>query len=79
MARNFFVNRTNNVVVRVAKVDANFAIIETLTGNPGKHMMAVAEYDTKFVETFRPATEADLAPIEGEGFRLPANAPDSWR
>jgi hypothetical protein len=73
-------SRGNVQLIKVTAVDEAYARTFSLT-EPGRHYdMPVGEYDSRFIRTWRPATEEDMASLGSpdEGFRLPGNAPKSW-
>jgi hypothetical protein len=73
----FWVRKDSGALVRVKEVDNSFAYIEVLTPAPATFSMAVAQYDTAFVDDFRPATTADLRRLTPGKYRPPANATPS--
>lgn len=80
MSKNLFTNNSSGAIVRVSRVDASYATVETLLPKPAKYMMPIKEYDSVFIRTFRPATDKDLEALDDKkNFRLPENAPDSWK
>lgn len=78
-ARCFFTNDSGSLAF-VASIDEYFAHLQIVhrSGATSSYAMPIREYDSKFVKQWRPATIADLRPLEGSNFRLPANAPPEW-
>lgn len=77
--RNMFVNRTSNALCRVSRVDDSFATLSIITPSPSKYMMPIKEYDSKFAEQWRPATDADIEGMDDvPSFRAPKNTPPDW-
>lgn len=77
--RNLFVNRTTGALGRIDRIDASFATLSVLAPGASKYMMPIREYDTTFVNQWRPAQEADLEILNDvPSFRPPANAPAGW-
>lgn len=73
--QTWYVNRDSGGLIHITKVDDNYAYIETPTGS--RYSMPIADFDTVFVERFRPARPEDLQTQEAD-IRLPANAPADW-
>ena len=63
--------------MRVDEVDDYGAKITKLDGT-GRWTMPLADYNAKFGEAFRPATEVDLAAAIPPKFKPPDNVPDDW-
>ena len=80
VAKNWFTNRTNGIVMAVDSVDESFAkLVQVYPTGPTQnrmHNMPIAQYDTEFVRGFRPTTARDLGEESGppQSFRQPANA-----
>ena len=78
MLPSYFVAVDNPALIRVVEVDDTFAYLETLTPAPATYAMPLADYDSIFIQRFRPATVEDLRSMTGPNFRMPRNAPASW-
>lgn len=68
-----YVNRETKTICRVNRVDDAYAYIEVIYPNYSRWAMPIADYDSRFFESWRPATAEDMAGGAEAGFRPPRN------
>jgi len=79
MEGSIYVNNESKALVQIGPVDEEFAQQIVLTGpaRGGSYKIPIAEYDSVFVQRFRPAGPDDLIALSPE-VRPPANATPDW-
>lgn len=69
-----FINRESGALIEVTDVGDPWTRYRVLGSLGGSMSIRTAEYDSTFIDVWRPATPEDLSRLESESFRLPANA-----
>lgn len=80
MDGSIYVNREGGTLVKIGPVDDYYARQVVITGPAAgsTYSIPIAEYDSVFVERFRPAGPDDLVALDDASARPPRNATPEW-
>jgi hypothetical protein len=72
-ASGWFVNKLTGALGQITAVDDSYAYLNIVSPRPSRYAIPIAEYDSTWINAWRPATAADLPADSPPLFRPPRN------